>query len=247
MFLFGGSEGGIWPSDTSFVEELRADGYNVVTVGYFGLDGISDNLNNINLNSFEKEIEKYRRYPNVDSKEIGAVGISKGGELVLILSSLYPQIHTVVAMVPSHVAFQASNLSLGQNSSWVYDDEELPFVPYPRFSFSTIKGVLSGENYRDMHLEALENKEAVEKARIKVENINGNIYLISARNDQIWPSMQMSEEVMKRLEDKNFKHVYKHKVMETNHFVLENKKTWKYVMDFLNESMKKDTIHNNKI
>ena len=233
VFFLGGSEGGIISSDSKYVKSLIKNGYNVVTVAYFGLEGINPNLNKVNINSFEKAINKYKTYPNVDDRKIVFIGISKGAELSLLLASIYPEIHTVVAMVPSNVVFQASNITLSQDSSWLYDGEEVPFVPYPRFSWNTIKGVFSGDNFRDMHIEALENTQAVKKAKIKVENINGNIYLLSAKYDNIWPSTEMSNDMMNRLKNKNFSHTYKHKVLDMNHFILDDDKTWSYVIDFL--------------
>ncbi len=233
IFLFGGSEGGMLFTDLEETSELQHLGYNVVTVGYFGMKGLPKDLNHINLNGFEKVLRQYKKYPKVDNNDIGVLGVSKGGELVLLLASHYSDIHTVVAIVPAHVAFQASNITLKSNSSWLYNEKEVPFVTFTRLSMATIKGVIDGENYREMHIEALENKKAVEKARIKVENINGSIYLLSARYDHMWPSMEMSEEIMKRLKEKKFKHTYEHKTFDSNHFVLEQKGAWQGVLEFL--------------
>jgi len=240
IFLFGGSEGGMWQDENRRESHtLRSKGYHVVTVGYFGMDGLPKELNRINLNGFKKVLEKYKKYPTVKKDSIGVVGVSKGGELVLLLGSLYPDIHTVVAIVPSHVAFQASNVTLYKNSSWVYNNKEVPFVPFPRLSMATIKGVLDGENYRAMHLEALKNKKAVDKARTKVENINGSIYLLSAKYDHMWPSMEMSQEVVKRLKDKKFKHHFEHKTFDCNHYVLDQRGAWDGVLKFLDKHVEK--------
>ena len=235
IFLFGGSEGGMWFDSIDETKRLQSKGYHVVTVGYFDMEGLPKALNSINLNGFKKVLDEYKNYPSIKSDSMGVIGVSKGGELVLLLGSLYPEIHTVVAIVPSHVAFQSSNVTLYRNSSWVYNNLEVPFVAFPRLSIATIKGVLDGENYRAMHLEALKNKKAVEKARIKVENINGPLYLLSARHDQMWPSMEMSEEVVKRLKEKNFKHQFEHKVLDCDHYVLDQRGAWQGVLDFLDK------------
>ena len=233
IFLFGGSEGGmLFDIKSKEVQELLNRGYNVATVAYFGYQGLTDKLNHINLNGFEQVLEQYKNNPYVDKDAIGVVGISKGGELVLLLGSIYPTIHAVVAIVPSHVAFQASNITLKKESSWIYHNKEVPFVPYPQFSPSTLKGIFTG-NYRQMHIEALRNKKAVERARIKVEKINAPIYLISARYDNVWPSMEMSEEIMKRLENKKFAHHFEHKIYDTDHFVLHKSGVWEGVVGFL--------------
>lgn len=61
--------------------------------------------------------------------------------------------------------------------------------------------------------------EAVEKAIIKVEDINGSILLISGEKDQVHPSKEMSDEVINRLKSKGFTQPYKHIVVpDGNHF-----------------------------
>ncbi len=233
IFLFGGSEGGMWVDHAHETSDLRRLGYHVVTVGYFGMKGLPQHLNRIDLSAFRNVLKHYKKLPGVDPDSIALLGVSKGGELALLLASLYPDIHTVVAVVPSHVAFQASNVTLYRNSSWIYNGKEIPYVPFPRLSWATVKGVLDGENYRQMHLEALKNTAAVKRARIKVEKIHGPIYLLSARHDQMWPSMEMCEAIIKRLKEKRFKYAYKHTIFDSNHFVLEQKGAWQKVLAFL--------------
>ena len=108
-------------------------------------------------------------------------------------------------------------------------------MPYPRFSLATLKGVIDGEHYRQMHLEALKNSEAVKKAVIKVERIHGSIYLISAKHDQIWPSTQMCEAIVERLKEKHFPYRYRHVVFDSNHFVLDHKEAWQQILSWLKE------------
>ncbi|MCI0750658.1 MAG: hypothetical protein L0Y35_02365, partial [Flammeovirgaceae bacterium] len=63
----------------------------------------------------------------------------------------------------------------------------------------------------------LEDKEAVEKALIKVENIKGPILLVSATKDEMWPSTEMSDEIMARLQSKKFPHVFEHIAIDGGH------------------------------
>jgi hypothetical protein len=43
-------------------------------------------------------------------------------------------------------------------------------------------------------------------ARIPVEKINGSLLLISAREDEMWPSLMMSEMMIEKLKQVNFPH-----------------------------------------
>lgn len=240
LFFFGGSEGGIWTGDDPIIMSLRNLGYHVVTVGYFKIDGIAETLSRVDLEPFGKAIEIYKKHPGVDPERIGIIGGSKGAELALILGTRYPDIHLVAAFVPSHVAFQGIDIAIfSHHSSWRYHGKELPFVPYNSFSWAALKGVFSGENYRDMHLQALEDKTAVKQATIPVEKINGSVFLLSAIHDQFWPSTPMAEAIMKRLDTHRFAFPHRHVAWNINHMVLKDPKAWQTLLDFVQERWKK--------
>jgi len=244
LFFLGGSEGGIWTGNDPIVLSLRTQGYHVVTVGYFKMPGISKQLTRIDLEPFGKAIELFKKHPGVDPDRIGIVGGSKGAELALLLATRYPDIHLVATFVPSHVLFQGINIALfSHHSSWRYQGEELPFVPYDPFSWAALKGVLSGENYRDMHLQALQNREAVRTATIPVEKINGPIFLLSATRDQFWPSTPMSERIMHRLDTYGFRFPHQHVAWNSNHFILRDPKAWDTLLHFLQKQWPTNT-HN---
>ena len=77
----------------------------------------------------------------------------------------------------------------------------------------------------------LRNKEAEKKALIPVEKINGSILLLSASNDEYWPSTMMSNKIMERLKNKEFKNHYEHIAIEGGH--AEPLKHFDLVFDFL--------------
>jgi dienelactone hydrolase len=56
----------------------------------------------------------------------------------------------------------------------------------------------------------LEDTAAVARAAIPVERINGPVLLISGREDQVWPSFFMAEQVMGRLRRYSFNQSYRH-------------------------------------
>ena len=88
MFL-GGSEGGM-PNYN--VEPFTAKGYPCFKVAYFGTKNTPDHLEMIPLEYFEKAIMLFKSYPEVGDKKIVLFGGSKGGELALLLASVYKQI-----------------------------------------------------------------------------------------------------------------------------------------------------------
>lgn len=226
IILLGGSEGGIWPAETAEVSGLRQGGYNVLTAAYFGAEGVPAELSRIRIESFGEAITQLKKNPLVNARCIGVMGVSKGGELTLVLASLYPDLHLAVAIVPADVVFQSSEATTASHASWTYQDKELPFVPYKLWSgaglsafFSAVTGM--GEDYLPLHQQALDNNpERVKAAAIAVEKINGPVLLVSGTKDQYWPSSMMAERANSRLGTSNFAYAHAHYSYNSDHYVL---------------------------
>jgi dipeptidyl aminopeptidase/acylaminoacyl peptidase len=156
------------------------------------------------------------------------MGGSKGGELVLNLASRYREFNGVIAMSTSYVSFPAITWT-ANTSSWMYDDEEVIYVPAP---LKTVSPTLKGDLYT-AHAMMLEDNEAVKKAEINVDNINGPILIISGKDDDQWPAPEMSEQIIRRLKQNNFKHYYNHIQLNGGHVApLEH---FNLVYDFLEQ------------
>jgi len=242
LFLFEGYYGK-W-AHPNIAKKFQSLGYNTVTVGFFSNDGLSNNLSRVNINDIKKTMDAYKKYSTIDSNAIGLIGRGKGGELALVLGSLYPEFKMIVGMTAPNVVFQASNLNLAHHSSWVYNGEELDFVPYSLFSTTTAKSIMNmitqttSTSFRDIHVEALNNKEAVKKARIKVEDINGSIFLISSTKDTWVPSVIMAKEIVKTLNEKDFPFYYEHKEYNTTNYMNETGKEWDDTYNFVLKHLK---------
>ena len=135
------------------------------------------------------------------------MGGSKGAELVLALASKYPDINAVVSFAGSHVSFNSTSMAAdARTPSFNNNNLPLPYVTVPK---KAIPYLLIGD-LRRAHELALEDRSAVEAAVIAVENINGPILLLSGENDQVWPSAEMSVQVINRLKNKGFSYPYQH-------------------------------------
>lgn len=240
IFLFEGFYGE-WRKN-AIVTKLQALGYNVVTIGYFDKAGISNNLSRINLNGLKKVMDSYKYNLGVDDKAIGVIGRGKGAELALVMGSLYSDIKMVVSIVGSHVVMQSSQFNFAHHSSWMHDDKELDFVPFTLASWETIKGAVTllfeGKGYNEIHLNAFNDREAVAKARIKVENINGSIYVIANKNDNYFPSVLMGKEIVQRLKDKKFAHHHKYQEYNSSWYLQSHSKEWNDVYMFVTKNLK---------
>jgi hypothetical protein len=65
--------------------------------------------------------------------------------------------------------------------------------------------------------QVLKDKNAGKNVAIKVGNINGPVFLISATKDEMWTSKEMSDQIIKRLESNNFLHYFKHLAIGGDH------------------------------
>ncbi|MGE5427319.1 MAG: acyl-CoA thioester hydrolase/BAAT C-terminal domain-containing protein [Methylococcaceae bacterium] len=154
----------------------------------------------IPLEYFEKEINTLLSRPELKNNKLVVWGGSKGGELALLLASRYPQIEGVIAAVPSSVVFQGLGGSMV--SSWSEKGQSIPFVPFAPYDYSKIVN----SEYVEVFRLSLEQKEQVKKAAIEVEKINGPVLLLAGKADSMWPSHQMCEMIMKRLDANKFPH-----------------------------------------
>ncbi len=230
----GGSEGGnAWASDhwKTQRDKYLAKGYSFLAVGYFGMEGTPKTLDRIALEGIHEAIAKAATNPKVDGRCIAVMGGSKGGELALNLGSRYKGVKAVVGIVAPHAVFAGLTEAM-TTSSFTYQNKQLPFVPVP---WTTTPALLSGD-LRKAFTIMLEDKVAVEKAVIRVEDINGPVFLISGTKDEAWPSAEMSELVVQRLKAKNFAYHYEHLAIEGGH--LEPLKHFDKIDQFLDKHFK---------
>jgi uncharacterized protein len=228
---FGGGEGGnAWASDRwkETREKFIEQGYAFLAIGYFGGEGIPAALDRVPLDAIYESIMAAADNPKIDRRRIALIGGSKGAELSLNLASRYPEFGAVVAIAPSHVSFPATTFAAA-TSSWTFHGEEVPYVP---MGWSAAPALLKSD-MRGAFSVMLRNERAVAAAEIAVERIKGPILLVSATQDEMWPSSQMSEAVVRRLRRAGFQHHFEHWAIEGDH--AEPLKHFDRILGFLSE------------
>ncbi|MFK7831870.1 MAG: alpha/beta hydrolase family protein [Winogradskyella sp.] len=229
----GGSGGNDWSRNymKGKRDSLIRKGYSVLAIGYFNSNGTPKSLDRISLDAISDSIMEIAKHPKIDETKIALIGGSRGGELVLNLASRFNHFNAVIAMSTSNVSFPAITWS-ANTSSWTYKNKEVTYVPAP---LKTISPAIKGDLYT-AHSMMLEDKQAVKKAEIAVENINGPILIISGKDDNQWPATQMSDRIIERLNDKNFKFYKEHITLNGGH--VEPLKQFNLVYEFLEEHLK---------
>ena len=168
--------------------------------------------------------------PQINQQCIGVMGVSRGGELALLLGSYYSEYKSVIGLMPGSAVFPSITLAM-TTPGFSYNDQSLPFVPVP---WSATPSLLTGD-LRGAFEKIMEDTEAMEAAAIKVENIAGSILLMSGTEDEQWPSMEMSDSMMKRLERNSFAYPAQHIPLKGGHN--EHHDEFETVIKFLNENL----------
>lgn len=229
VVAFGGSEGG----DT-FSSEKTKDvrdrfsqlGFAFLSVGYFGANGLPKKLDRISLTAIHDSILNISSRLHIKPDRILLVGASRGAELALNLASRY-ECMGVIALVAPSVSFPNSDAG-GSTSSWTFNDKE---IPYLQLSHDLIK---KNGWYKEIEKE-LKNEEKSEYALIKVENINGFVFLTSAKKDELWPSEKMCNEIVTRLKASHFRFKYNHISLDGGH---QPSKHWDVAFKFIEENIR---------
>jgi len=199
LLVGGGQWGDYWGS------ELAKRGFVGLSLPYTRMNGLPELPEEIPLEYFQKALIWLSEQPEVDPNKMVVMGASRNAELALIIASHYPNIVSgAIAYSPSSVSW--SNTVLPFNSdvikaSWTYKGEDVPYIPMKKIASSKSTTINTMEYWTD----GLNKKPYVENALIKVEKINGPILLLSGKDDEVWPSVQMANMIEGRLKEFDFK------------------------------------------
>ena len=159
------------------------------------------------------------------------LGTSQGGGLVLNLASRYNDFDGVVAIAPGHLNFPAGSIT-ANTSAWTFNGKEVPYVPIP---FSAVVLSLIGKKSKVWEI-IFTAKRSNSEAEIEVEKITCPILLLSAKDDEVWPSQYMCEQIVTRLNKNRHINYYKHISFEGGHYVM--RKYFDDVFNFIAEHFK---------
>lgn len=193
---------GIWGD--YWGQELAKANYVGLSLPYHRLEGLPALPEEIPLEYFEKAMGWLQEQPEVNSDKIIVMGASRNAELALLLASYYPEtVHGAIAYAPSSVSWSNTVLAFNSDSikpSWTFKHNPVPFIPMQKLKGGE-SDTLETLSYWQ---EGLSDSTAMNKAAIRVENINGPILLFSGLEDEVWPSSMMSDMIENRIENSSF-------------------------------------------
>jgi dienelactone hydrolase len=204
VIAFGGSEGGISTGNSSG-ELLGPHCIAVLALAYFKEPGLPATLDQIPLEYFIDAIDYVTRLPAIDAGRIGMVAGSRGSEAALLVASVDARIKSVIVATPSEVPWYGQTVA---KSAWTWQGKDVPALQ--------IKDDPSQPQIQRFD-SALNSVADWAIYRIHVERINGPLFLISAQNDEIWPSTRMSNDIIAYLKAQHFGFPVRHDVYPTGH------------------------------
>gem|GEM_PF-368154 len=209
LIVLGGSEGNEnIPMNVS--RQFAERGISTLGLCYFNVPGLPDSLVQVPVDPIETAVHwlNAQGYDNVM-----IYGISKGGELALLAASLIPEIKGVIALSPMHCVWtgMAGNQGLLNRketalSEFTWRGEDLPAMQ-SKVTYGT--GVMNLIKERQFDLTYIYDKPLAhfdESTAIKVENIQGDILFVYAKEDLMWPSGDAVHYMEERLKAHDFAH-----------------------------------------
>ncbi len=207
ILAVGGSGGGLgWSENIAAL--LASRGFASLALAYFGIDGLPDQLAEIPLEYFRKAINWIQARKDLAADKLGVIGVSKGGELALLLASAFPEFKAAAAYSGSGVVF--NGLCQKIVSSWTRDGKPVPFVPFGDASFFSRADFSKPVPFVEFYRDNLKDEKTVKAAEIPVEKINGPVLLLSGGDDLVWPADKLSDRAMGRLKQKRYPHPSRH-------------------------------------
>lgn len=210
VLVVGGSNGGLsWSREVAAL--LAAQGYTALALAYFGLPPLPATLDRVPLEYFERALAWLAARPGVSEKRIGVCGVSRGGELALLLGATFPSIRAVVAYVPSGLLWGAYPFNF--HAAWTWQGRELPAAQVTVEEWEALAA--SGRMQREPHVVyqvILANEAIVRDTSIPVEKIAGPVLMISGGADGVWPARALAEVAERRLREHRFPHRFEHLV-----------------------------------
>ncbi|MGM0604308.1 MAG: acyl-CoA thioester hydrolase/BAAT C-terminal domain-containing protein [Halobacteriota archaeon] len=204
VVLLGGSEGGLPPRLPAGL--LAARGYAVLAPAYFGRDGLPPTLEGIDLEYFDRAIDRFCASDRVLNGPMAVMGWSRGGELALELASRDPRITTAIAWSPSHVRFDGVPDGFRRpDPAWLDNGVPLPSVPLsPSIGFlSRLCGRFLARRpfeLAPLYARALDaaSEERISEATIDLGAIDGPTLLLSGGDDELWPADRLAAAASER-------------------------------------------------
>jgi len=208
VMTVSGSSGGISREEAAL---LASRGFACLALAYFNYPGRPPELVDQPLEYFGQGLDWLAAQPQVRSEAIAVKGISRGGELSLLLGATFSAVRAVVAMVPSGYVWGAARADWSDGAAWTWQGKALPRVPvrddeeaYGEENVSADGAIKLTPGFLAALADATPQELA--EAEIPAERTNGPILIVCGEADDMWPAVELSDVVLRRTTEARFPH-----------------------------------------
>jgi len=186
---------------------LASRGFAALALRYIGEEGLPDEMIDVPVESVAKAVEWLSARPEVAGRPVGLLGTSRGGELALLAASHLPKIKAAVSFSGGGVAFEGLHADprvKDVRSAWSFEGKPVPYLKRVDSATFTARAIWAGVRGKafstlSTYVKALEDKAAVEKATIHVEDCDAAVLMFAGDQDLVWPSAELSRIAIDRL------------------------------------------------
>jgi len=191
---------------------IRDAGISMLLLGFYLWKDTPKDLTEIPVDYCETAVKYLKSKYNPTN--IFMTGASTGAGYTLLCASYIPEITGVAAIVPFDYVMEASSFTKRYgNSVYTYKGKDVPYesnkIVDDGLSALCKKCKAAGYPLSRLMRFGYDQAPIEEHARIKTENINGDILLIGAKNDDCWPSDIAVPRIAESLEEHGFQHKVK--------------------------------------
>lgn len=202
IIVLNGSGGGT-PEQRAAL--YAAHGYAALALAWFKAPGRPEHISDTPLEYFEQALIWLRREVKPRNDFVAVAGLSRGGELALLLGATFPQlVSAVIGYVPSavvHGTLRAGRPEQPRDAdAWTWQGQPLrnvwwenPHASWEAFDRPPVPGAAIRQAPAFVAVDA--DPGSVAAARIPVERIAGPLLLISGTDDGFWPSTAYCERI----------------------------------------------------
>ncbi|MDX6239907.1 MAG: hypothetical protein QOG10_4722 [Kribbellaceae bacterium] len=206
VVVLGGSDGGLGTAGR-IAGLLSSRGMTALALGYFDLPGLPQQLVGVAVETVARGLERLTELTNARP---ALLGISRGAELALLASSIYPDlVRRAAAVVPS--LYLWPGLATPNAAAWTMAGQPLPFIPdEPEAAAAEVALVNHSTDPAAPYMEAalaIATGVQREAARIRLEDITAPVLLVSGAADALWPSAAQCLTAIEELADDRYQHL----------------------------------------
>ena len=176
VVVVGGSDGG--PGGPVMAALLAGHGVPVLSLAYWGHPGTPDALRDIDVEVVARACDWLRAQDGVDDVPPCVIGLSRGGELVLLAAALRP------------TAWARSSSRSAAGSPWGAWGPGTDVLRRP--GGSAASRCPRWPRTRTTPTPCIDDADMVAAAEIAVERAAGPVLLLSGEDDAMWPSARLS-------------------------------------------------------